>query len=314
MISTNAAGTSGARAIEAGEIVSICAVCQSRAIEQADSECNLCRCSRCGYVFDSPRPRQEDIIAFYSQAEKYDPWINESAARDALWRRRLKMLLPYCAPGNLLDVGAGIGQFLHHARPYFTRVAGTDVSESAVRIAEEKYGLRIQLGKLEDLKLADCFYDTVTLFHVLEHVPDPAQLLHRCHQLLRPGGALVIAVPNDVLAWGSRAKSVGRKLGLPQFWKFSGSLGIPRAGTSSEIHLSHFTPRVLRELVANCGFTIVKQGMDPYYASAGLRRVADSLYFWFHRMLFLPFGINRYETIWLVARKRLSTQHTKGVS
>jgi SAM-dependent methyltransferase len=313
MSSTRAVMSSPEGVMESGEVVSTCAVCQSRAIEQVDSECNLCRCSRCGYVFDSPRPSQEDVIAFYSREEKYDSWINESAARDALWRRRLRMLLPYCAPGNLLDVGAGIGQFLHHARPYFTRVAGTEVSESAVRIAEERYGLVLHLGRLEDLKLPDSFYDTATLFHVLEHVPDPAQLVRRCHQLLRPGGALVIAVPNDVLAWGTRAKRVGRKLGLPQFRKFSRSLGIPRAGTSSEIHLSHFTPSVLRELVTNCGFTIVKEGLDPYYASAGLRGLGDALYYMVHRTLFL-FRLNRYEAIWLVARKQPPGQGTKGLS
>lgn len=303
MIGTSTAA-SREGAIEATEIVSICAVCESREIRQVDSECNLCRCSRCGYVFDSPRPCQKDIIAFYSRAEKYDSWLNEVAARDALWQRRLRMLLPYCAPGNLLDIGSGIGQFLHHARPYFTQVAGTEVSESAVRIAEERYGLAIQHGRVEDLKLPACFYDTVTLFHVLEHVPDPAKLLRECHQLLRAGGALVIAVPNDVLAWSSWVKRMGRKLGLAPFQKFSRVLGIPRAGTSSEIHLSHFTAGVLRELVTNCGFTILKQGMDPYYASAGLRAVGEALYYAFHRTVFFLFGLNRYEAIWLVARKK----------
>ena len=289
--------------IQASETVSACAVCLSRMIQQVDSECNLCRCSGCGYVFDSPRPCQQDIIAFYSRAEKYDSWVNEATARDALWRRRLKMLLPHCAPGNLLDIGAGIGQFLHHARPYFDEVSGTEISESAVRIAEQRYGLRILSGQVEDVKLPDASCDNVTLFHVLEHVPDPAKLVGKCHQLLRPGGVLAIAVPNDVLAWGSLAKRIGSKLRLPRFRKFSRVLGIPRAGTSSEIHLSHFTPTVLRKLITNCGFAIVEEGIDPYYASTGLRRVADTLYYAFHRALFL-FGLNRYETIWLVARKQ----------
>jgi 2-polyprenyl-3-methyl-5-hydroxy-6-metoxy-1,4-benzoquinol methylase len=304
---------SHAAPIAASETVSTCAVCQSTAIERVDSECNLCRCRRCGHVFDSPRPCQEDIVAFYSGAEKYDFWINESAARDALWLRRLKMLLPYCAQGNLLDIGAGIGQFLHHARPYFSQIAGTEVSDSAVRIAEERYGLAIQHGRLEDLKLPDSFYDTVTLFHVLEHVPDPAELVRQCHQLLRPGGALMIAVPNDVLAWSSLLKRIGRKLGLAPFQKFSRVLGIPRAGTSSEIHLSHFTPGVLRELVTGCGFRIVKEGMDPYYASAGLGAVGHALYYALHRMLFFLFGLNGYEAIWLVARKKPDSQRPRGV-
>lgn len=293
-----------AETIDAKEVVSTCAVCGSRDIQQLDPECHLCRCGGCGYVFDSPRPCQEDIVGFYSQAEKYDSWIDEAAGRDALWRRRLRMLLPHCSLGTLLDIGTGIGQFLHHARAYFTEVAGTEISASAIRLAEERYGLRILRGQVEDLKLPECGYDNITLFHVLEHVPDPAKLVRRCHQLLRSGGTLVIAVPNDVLGWGSAIKRLGRRLGLTPFRKFSRVLGIPRAGTSREIHLSHFTPPVLHRLVTDCGFNVVEEGLDPYYASDGLRRVADAAYYCFHRALFVLFGLNRYETCWLVARKQ----------
>lgn len=312
MSSMTAAKAGRQPAIDATEVVPVCGICRSNAIEQVDSECNLCRCCRCGYVFDSPRPCHEDIVAFYSRAGKYDSWLDEAAGRDALWRRRLRLFLPHCAPGNLLDVGAGTGQFLHHARPYFTRVAGTEVSESAVGIAEARYGLAIHQGKLEDLKLPDCLYDTITLFHILEHVPDPARLMRECHRLLRPGGAVVIAVPNDVLAWSSFLKRMGRKLGLGPFQKFSRVLGVARAGTSSEIHLSHFTPAVLLKLVAGCGFTVVKEGMDPYYASAGWHAVFDALYYALHRVLWFVFSLNRYEAIWLVARKQPVSQTTKS--
>jgi ubiquinone/menaquinone biosynthesis C-methylase UbiE len=300
--------------LEAREVVRTCALCRSGDLEQVDTECNLCRCRECGYVFDSPRPCQEDIVAFYSQAEKYDSWIAETEGRDALWRRRLSMLRPHCAPGNLLDVGAGIGQFLHHARPYFSDVLGTEVSASAVRLAEQRYGLRILRGQVEDLNMPDCGYDNITLFHVLEHVPDPAKLVRRCHRLLRAGGVLAIAVPNDVLGWGSLAKRAGRRIGLPQFRKFSRVLGISKAGTSSEIHLSHFTTPVLHRLVTSCGFTVVEEGLDPYYASEGLRRIADTVYYYFHRALFLLFGLNRYETIWLVARKQADDRPARSAA
>lgn len=286
------------------ESLSACTMCGSDAIAQLDPECNLCHCSECGFVFDSPRPNQQMITAFYSQQGKYDSWLSAVAARDALWKRRLKMVLRHCAPGNLLDVGTGIGQFLHHAQPYFTAVAGTEISESAVRIARDRYGLEIQQGQIEELRLPpDASFDNVTLFHVLEHVADPAKLVRRCHQLLRPNGILVVAVPNDVLAWGSQLKKLGKRMGLRPFQKFSRVTGISRAGTSSEIHLSHFTPAVLRRLLSDAGFEIVEEGLDPYYAASGLAGLAHWLYYTAHRVLFAAFGINHYETIFLVARK-----------
>lgn len=303
-MSTVRAEIPGVAAISALEALSACNVCRSSAIQQIDPECNLCRCGECGYVFDNPRPNQQEIRAFYSQCGKYDSWLRDAAARDALWKRRLKMMLQHHVPGNLLDVGTGIGQFLHHARPYFAEVAGTEISESAIRIAQKRYGLEIERGCIEELRVPDASFDNVTFFHVLEHVPDPAKLMRRCHQLLRPGGIAVIAVPNDVLAWGSGLKKFGKKAGLRAFRKFSRVAGIPKAGTSSEIHLSHFTPVVLCRLLASAGLEIVDEGLDPYYAASGVWKLAHGFYYALHRMIFKAFCINRYETIWMIARKK----------
>ena len=230
------------------EVALVCNVCGSDQIQKVDPDFNFCRCGSCGYVFDSPRPSFAEISAFYSQAGKYDAWLMEEPARDRLWKRRLKKLSQSAARGRLLDIGAGYGQFLHHARPFFSEVTGTEVSESAVALAKEKYGLSLLAGQVEELDLSPDFFDTITLFHVLEHVPDPGKLVRRCHALLKSQGMLVIAVPNDVLAWASKIKKIGKRLGLNPFQKFSPELGISRAGASREIHLSHFTPAVLRRL------------------------------------------------------------------
>ncbi|HEU5415509.1 MAG TPA: methyltransferase domain-containing protein, partial [Candidatus Angelobacter sp.] len=223
------------------------------------------------------------------------------------WKRRLKMMLRHHLQGNLLDVGTGIGQFLHHARAYFAEVAGTEISESAVRIARERYELEIRQGQIKELRMPDACFDNVTLFHVLEHVPDPAKLMRRCHQLLRPEGIVVIAVPNDVLAWGSGLKKLGKRMGLHPFQKFSRVAGIAKAGTSREIHLSHFTPMVLRRLLTRAGFEIVEEELDPYYAASGVWKLAHGLYYTLHRTIFKAFGVNRYETIWMIGRKRVDS-------
>jgi SAM-dependent methyltransferase len=156
---------------------------------------------------------------------------------------------------------------------------------------------------VEDLSLPPGAFDNITLFHVLEHVPDPAMLIDLCRDLLRSKGVLVIAVPNDVLAWSSTIKKAGKRLRLKPFQKFSPVLGIPRAGSSREIHLSHFTPAVLRKLVEQSGLDVVEESLDPYYVSSGVRRIVVSAYYALHQMLHAAFKSNRYETIWMVAQK-----------
>jgi SAM-dependent methyltransferase len=296
------------------ETVAACNLCHSQTIRQLDRDYNFCQCGACGYVFDSPRPTLNEIVAFYSQESKYDSWVDAAAARDALWKRRLEKLLPHRADGNLLDVGTGIGQFLHHARPHFTDVQGTEVSASAVRVAQEKYGLKVHQGRVEEMGFPSGSYNNITLFHVLEHVPDPADMVACCRNLLRAGGVLAIAVPNDVLAWTSKLKKLGRNVGLGPFQKFSPVLGISRAGTSREIHLSHFTPVVLSGLLERAGFTILEQGIDPYYASSGLRGIVEAIYCSAHDLMYKTLRMNRYDTIWMVGRKSQGPANDSGNS
>ena len=87
------------------------------------------------------------------------------------------------------------------------------------------------------------------------------------------------------------------------FRDFSPVLGIRRPGTGEEIHLSYFTPRVLRRLLESEGFTIVDESLDPGYPSAGLRLAIDTLYYHFHRAWKAVSGANRYDTIWIAAHK-----------
>lgn len=206
--------------------------------------------------------------------------------------------------GSLLDVGTGTGQFLHHARHYYSKVYGTEVSESAIRIAKDKYGLDVLKGELEDMPLDEKF-DNISLFHILEHAPNPKRLLEKCKQLLNSKGIVVIAVPNDLFSWDLKIKTYLKKLRktLPSS---VGAFGIPHIvldGSQEEIHLSQFAPKSLRFLMESLGFKVLVNSLDPFYAKKGKKLLIHNMYYFFHKTLKTLLGINRYNTILFVCQK-----------
>lgn len=285
------------------EVLQRCNICEGTKLETVDAACNIARCQTCGYVFDSPRPIIEELITFYSRPTQYDSWLAEIETRDQLWKRRLGKLRSTKKAGSLLDVGTGIGQFLTLARDFYTPVAGTEVSSVAVQIAKEKYNLELCHGTIEAVD--GQVFDNITLFHVLEHVPDPKSLLKRCHCLLSQDGILVIAVPNEVTSLRGYLKRMLARTGIrkqQQMGKF-GIPGISLEAHSVEVHLSHFTPNVLHRLLRATGFCIVESTLDPYYVATGVAKLRADIYYYtclaFHHI----FKVNLYDTMLVIARK-----------
>ncbi|HEV7521484.1 MAG TPA: class I SAM-dependent methyltransferase [Candidatus Angelobacter sp.] len=285
------------------ELLQHCKLCDSDSLGVLDPDCNIAQCHTCGYVFDNPRPTLKELINFYSRPGKYDSWLDEIGPRDRLWKRRLKKLQSTNKPGRLLDVGTGIGQFLSLARTSYREVYGTEVSATAVAIAKEKYGLDLFHGTIEELARQKMTFDNITLFHVLEHVPDPKEMLETCHSLLAPGGRIVIAVPNEVISLRALKRWLFGKIKKPHG---SGVLGLPRLtldGSIHEIHLSHFTPFVLRRVLQSTGFSVVVDTLDPYYVRTGLRRLKADFYYYACLLFRYLCGMNIYDAILIIARK-----------
>jgi SAM-dependent methyltransferase len=286
------------------ELLQQCNLCDSPQIGVLDPACNIAQCRACGYVFDNPRPTLEALIGFYSKPGKYDSWLEELGPRERLWRRRLGKLQSTKKSGSLLDVGTGIGQFLSIARSSYSEVYGTEVSSTAVEIAKQRYGLELFHGTIDDLPAQGKTFDNITLFHVLEHVPDPKSMLKTCHSLLSSGGILVIAVPNEVASlrgWKRRLFSKWRKQ------QNGGILGLPRLtldGSISEIHLSHFSPGVLARLLESTGFSVIAKTLDPYYVRTGWRRLKADAYYYGCLIFRHLFDVNIYDTILMIARKK----------
>jgi len=207
--------------------------------------------------------------------------------------------------GTLLDIGAGIGQFLYFAQNNFD-VMGTEVSKSAVRVAKERYNINLNLGQLEDIDFGNTKFDVITLFHVLEHVPYPYRTIETCKTLLSEKGVLIIAVPNDGSSF-SIPCFVARFLRLLRIGRFKNltKLGFPKIELDkpgSEIHLSYFTPSVLENYLKKSGFRIITNTLDPFYPVEGYNRIIRDFFYFLCLTIRKIFRINTYRAIWLSAR------------
>jgi 2-polyprenyl-3-methyl-5-hydroxy-6-metoxy-1,4-benzoquinol methylase len=139
--------------------------------------------------------------------------------------------------GSLLDVGCGGGAFLDTMKQLGWRTCGVDPSPRAVDVARIK-GHDVRLASAEDLPFAGGRFDLVQLNHVLEHTHSPRRALENARRELRPGGRLVLAVPN---IGGVQARLFGR------YWS---GLDVPR-------HLYQFDARSLRRCLAEVGFRVL---------------------------------------------------------
>lgn len=153
-------------------------------------------------------------------------------------RQRLAILARAVPPpGRVLDAGAGRGRFVSAARRAGYDAAGIEPSQRGAGAAAA-LGIPVRQAGIETAAVPAGSLDAVTLWHVLEHLDDPGAALATIHGWLRPGGALLVGVPN--------LASLQARVGLERWYH----LDVPR-------HRVHFTPDGLERLLGRCGFGIV---------------------------------------------------------
>ena len=199
------------------------------------------RCRACGLALTWPAPSPSEMGRYYPDAyfgeagEKRFVGPVEGLQRALYGSRACRVEMAAGGhPGRVLDVGCGRGFLLDAFRRRGWTVEGTEISEASSAHAREVLGIPVHVGSLESLDLPAESFDAVTLWHVLEHVTDPGVLLGEIHRILRPGGVLLVSVPN----FGSpeaRASGAG--------WFH---LDVPR-------HLVHFTPESLESSLRDAG-------------------------------------------------------------
>jgi SAM-dependent methyltransferase len=212
------------------------------------------QCLECSFVYLYPRPAPESLSSFYP--DDYFPLQAGAESPEAIAEAEglLRRVQGWCARNdktntNVLDLGCGTGLFLKMARDAGFQVQGVEMSASAVAVARQVYGLPVEQGDIGSVELPAESFDVVTMWHVLEHLPEPVTALRRVHRLLNPGGLLLFALPNID---SYEARTYRRR------WY---SLDAPR-------HLGHFSPATAERAVTDAGFRLER--IDHSASTAGL--------------------------------------------
>lgn len=277
-----------------------CPVCgadaEAHQIVYQKNGCAVRRCSGCGLGSAVVSPGF-DPGALYGEeyfqggcADGYADYALSERVIRAEARRSLNALgrlMPL--RGSLLEIGCAYGFFLLEAQAYF-QCRGVDVSPAAVRYARQR-GLDVEQGGAAAFLQSETLqYDAAVLFDVIEHLPDPRQVLSLLHSRLKPGGCLMLTTGD----WDS---TLARRMGAR--WRLM----------TPPQHLFYFSAATLRALLSACGFEVLESSHPSKLVPLGLafyqvtRRLGWELPMgrWSNS---LAAPVNLFDALRVIARKR----------
>ncbi|WP_055444129.1 class I SAM-dependent methyltransferase [Lacinutrix himadriensis] len=212
-----------------------------------------------GFLETTPQPK-EDKLSEYYKTEDYISHTDSKrnvlekvyhVVRSIYLKRKLKLINSFSATEkNLLDIGCGTGDFLQVAQQNNWQVSGIEPNPEARDIANRKTDNTVYTtAQLQEFKKHS--FDVITLWHVLEHLPNLEEQVLVFKSLLKVNGTLIIAVPNYKSYDANHYKD---------FWA---ALDVPR-------HLWHFNQESISKLFAKENMKVVKtlpMKFDAYYVS-----------------------------------------------
>ncbi|MDD3905553.1 MAG: class I SAM-dependent methyltransferase [Candidatus Omnitrophica bacterium] len=233
--------------------VTSCPLCGSgvRQIVFGRLDVNIVRCGGCGCGYTDKFPI--DTADVYSD-NSYIGLARSGYLDNVEYRKkrfaaeRLGLIEKYAAtePGSsrLLDVGCGTGWFLEAARERGYDIAGQELGKGLAKFTSEKLNIKVWDVPLSEKPDVSGF-DVITLFDVIEHIPDPKNMVRNIRKLLKPGGIAMIYTPNfDSLAF--------------RYMKEKSNLVMPAE------HLFYFTPSSLRAILEENNLEVI------YFATKGM--------------------------------------------
>ena len=208
-----------------------------------------------------PQPKVEELGSYYQSSDYISHTDAKKSLIDKVYQivkkyalnRKLKLINSFnTSENNLLDIGCGTGDFLVTCKSNGWNVVGVEPNNNAKKLAESKLNRQSTSTIFSDIdQLTSEKFDVITLWHVLEHVPNLELYISKLKSLLKPNGVLVIAVPNF--------KSFDA-LYYKQYWA---AFDVPR-------HLWHFSQTAIQKLFSKQEMDLVKilpMKFDSYYVS-----------------------------------------------
>jgi len=197
-------------------------------------------CSACGLGFlDPPAPQGEGGVSYEQDFYTGQNMVKDPAegVRESL--SKVRFVRRFRRTGKILDIGCGLGYFLEAARREGFSACGMEGSGFAMEYVRKEFGIPVVPAPVESTTLEESTFDVVTLWHVVEHLPDPLAALRKIRSLLRDGGILIMETRNYR---GYDARAQGERWG----------------GWALPHHLWHFDPGSYRLLVEKAGFRVVR--------------------------------------------------------
>ena len=219
-------------------------------------EFSLTKCKNCNLVFTNPIP--ENLSKYYETPDYLSHNTGDngmlgriySILRNLNIKRKYNLVNKYNKQGNILDIGCGTGELLRFFKNNDWNTIGIEPNNSARKFTQSKHNITVfEENKLLTLPLGS--FDVISMWHVLEHVPDLHNRLSQVSKLLKKDGTIFIALPNLLSPDSVKYK---------EYWS---ALDVPR-------HLYHFTQETFTKLILQHNMKLIHaepMKFDSYYVS-----------------------------------------------
>lgn len=229
-----------------------CPVCSNDSFTHVFDKNNepFVRCNCCSLLLINPRPVHQKVLDTYNcdYSEAYARKGEKKLRRCKRWVARAKKT--YQLKGRWLDVGCSVGYVVRAATDLGFDAYGIDVEEWGIKFGRDKLHLKnLFIGPLENRKFPDGFFNAISLYDVIEHVPDLNLLTKELKRILAPDGIIDIITPD-----------IGH-------WRVPADLSTWNEIKPSE-HLYYFSEDTLSRLMSKHGLKIIKK---RFYLKPSLR-------------------------------------------
>lgn len=205
------------------------------------------QCGACSFIFLWPQPTEKEIEDIYKEPY-YESWgvFTGEEKPETAWLKKgtsdryLKRVMLHRRNGKLLDIGSAFGYLMEVAREHGYDVHGVELSHFSSTIAKKKFGSKVFEGNLKDSKFPNANFDVITMFDLIEHIPQPLEFMKEVRRVIKPGGFIAITTP-DTSSLSCKLLGYGGWF----HWKFE--------------HLGYFNRKSMEELARHTGFKIVEK-------------------------------------------------------